>query len=76
MPNEFLGYANINSFCKALYNLPMISNDYYNFNLVELKKSVSVLAHIHLYYTELMEEIIEKTNNIPVPFDLYITTNT
>ena len=76
LPNEFLGYANINSFCKALYNLPMISNDYYNFNLVELKKSVSVLAHIHLYYTELMEEIIEKTNNIPVPFDLYITTNT
>ena len=54
----------------------MISNDYYNFNLIELKKNVSVLAHIHLYYTELMEEIIEKTNNIPVPFDLYITTNT
>ena len=76
LPNEFLGYANINSFCKALYNLPLISNDYYNFNLVELKKNVSVLAHIHLYYTELMEEIIEKTNNIPVPFDLYITTNT
>ena len=72
LPNEFLGYANINSFCKALYNLPLISNDYYNFNLVELKNDVSVLAHIHLYYTELMEEIIEKTNNIPVPFDLYI----
>ena len=76
LPNEFLGYANINSFCKALYNLPLLTNDYYNFNLVELKKNVLVLAHIHLYYTELMEEIIEKTNNIPVPFDLYITTNT
>ena len=69
------GYANINYFSKSLFGLPLISNNNKNLNLQKLEKGVSVLIQAHIYYTDLMHEIINKTNNIPVPFDLYITTN-
>ena len=76
-PDPILGYSNINSFSKALYGLSYIFNDKTkNFNLKNLEKEVLVLVQAHIYYTDLLEEIINKVNNIPVPFDLYITTNT
>ena len=74
--DNILGYANINSFSKALYNLPFISNINENFNLNELKRGVFILIQVHIFYIDLLSEIIEKTNNIPAPFDLYITTDT
>ena len=74
--DSILGYANINAFSKALYGLPFILKNKENFNLLNLEKNVSVLIQAHIYYTDLLQEIINKTNNIPVPFDLYITTNT
>ena len=75
-PNDNFGYANINSFSKALYGFPLINDNEENLNLVELEKDVLVMVQVHVYYTDLFPEIISKTNNIPVPFDLYITTNT
>ena len=75
-PNEIFGYANINSFSKALYDLPLIQDNYKNISLVDLEKDILVIVQAHVYYTDLFPEIIRKTNNIPVPFDLYITTNT
>lgn len=72
--DDILGYANINYFSKALFGLPLTFNR--NFNLENLKKSVLVLVQVHVFYTDLLPEVINKTNNIPVPFDLYITTNT
>ena len=69
------GYANINYFSKSLFRLPLIWNNNKNLNLQKLEEGVSVLIQAHIYYTELLQEIINKTNNIPVPFDLYITTN-
>ena len=30
---------------------------------------------VHLYYDDLIEEIVNKTNNIPIFFDLYISTD-
>ena len=69
-----LGYSNINTFSKALYNIPLI--DEKKFNLVNLEKDSSILVQAHVYYTELLFEVINKTNNIPVPFDLFITTDT
>ena len=71
-----LGYANINSFSKALYNIPLILDINMNFNIFKLKKQVFILIQVHIYYIDLLTEIIEKTNNIPVPFDLYITSDT
>jgi len=73
--DSFLGYANFNSFSKALYELPFIFDNNNNFNITRLEKGVFVLVQAHVYYIDLIPEIINKTNNIPVPFDLYITTN-
>jgi len=73
--DNILGYANINSFSKALFDLPLILDINENFNLFELKKEVLILIQVHIFYTDLLAEIINKTNNIPVPFDLYITTD-
>jgi hypothetical protein len=67
------GFSNINYFSKALYGLPIINN---NFNLTNLKNHNLVLVQVHLYYIDLLPEVVNKTNNIPVPFDLFITTDT
>ena len=69
------GYANINSFSKSLFGLPLFLNNSINFNIQKLKLHVWVLIQAHIYYTELLKEIINKVNNIPVPFDLYVTTD-
>ena len=72
-PDNFGGYANLNYFSKALYGLPIVKT---RFNLRNLQNKVSVLVQAHVFYLDLINDIINKTNNIPVPFDLFITTNT
>ena len=46
-----------------------------NFNLKNLQNSTLILIQIHIYYIDLLAEVVNKTNNIPLSFDLYITTN-
>ena len=67
-PDEKYGYASLNAFSKALFNLS------YNNNRMILKNKCYVAIQAHVYYEDLINEIINKTNNIPVKFDLYITT--
>jgi len=74
-PDSKLGYANINSFSKALYGLPYIFNEDSNYNLENLQKKTLVLIQAHIFYIDLLPEIVNKTNNMPVPFDFYITTD-
>ena len=38
-----------------------------------LENKCKIAVQVHLFYEDLIEEIINKTNNIPVLFDLYIT---
>ena len=73
-PDTNFGYAAINSFSKALYNLPYDSSKKYNF--AELKKKVKIAVQAHVYYEDLIKEMIDKINNIPFKFDLYISTDT
>ena len=78
-PDKKTGYANINTFSRALYNLPFMkeplniekcsSIDYFND-----KTEIAVQAHI--FYTDLAEEIIGELNKIPYKFDCYISTDT
>ena len=70
-PDEKYGYASINSFSKALFNISYKDNNY-NFDYLKNNSIVAIQAHV--YYEELINEIINKTNNIPVKFDLFITT--
>ena len=69
----FLGYANINYFSRALYELPIIKNHFY---LNHLQNKVLIFVQTQVFYIDLIDYIINKKNNIPVPFDLFITTNT
>ena len=70
-PDEKYGYSSINSFSKALFNIPYKLN---NYNLKNLNDICSIAIQAHVFYEDLINEIIKFTNNIPVKFDLFITT--
>ena len=70
---EKYGYASLNYLSRALFDLPLGDK---NYNLLNLKKSCLIAIQAHIFYTDLINEVINSTNNIPVKFDLYITTNT
>ena len=72
-PNPRYGFGSLNSISKALFNLSFTN---YTYNLSNLINKNLIAVQVHIYYIDLIYEIINKTNNIPVQFDLYITTNT
>jgi len=76
LKDNFLGYANINSFSKALFELPFIMENIKKFKINKLSKGIFILIQVHIFYIDLVGNIINKTNNMPVPYDLYITTDT
>ena len=69
--NEHHGYSYLNSLSKALLNLNFSSNQYY---LNDLNNKSKIAVQAHIFYEHLISEIINKINNIPVKFDLYIST--
>ena len=72
-PDEKYGYNFINTLSKALFNLPFRDN---NYTISNLLRNCLIAVHAHIFYEDLLDEIINKTNNIPVKFDLFITTDT
>ena len=70
-PDKQYGYANLNSLSKALFNLSYV----FNYNLLNLSQATKIAVQAHVYYEKLISDIIQKTNNIPVKFDLYISTD-
>ena len=72
-PDEKYGYSSINALSKALFNISFREN---NYNLSNLTNSSNIVVQAHIFYQNLIEEIINKINNIPVKYDLFITTNT
>ena len=71
-PDTKYGYASINSLSKALFNK---SYKEIKFNRTYFNNESIVAIQIHLYYDDFIEEIVNKTNNIPIFFDLYISTD-
>jgi hypothetical protein len=70
-PDEKYGYASLNSLSKSIFNL-----SYINISAFKMLNEKCILAvQVHIYYKELICEIIEKTNNIPIKFDLFISTD-
>lgn len=68
-PNKKMGFAYLNYLSKAIFNI-----ENYNFyHLETLKNKCKIAIQVHIFYEDLIEEIINKTNNIPVKFDLLIT---
>jgi len=70
-PDQRYGYSSINALSIALFNINFRDN---NYNLINLINSTQWAIQVHVFYFDLIDEIIKKTNNIPVKFDLYITT--
>ena len=71
-PDDKFGYASLNALSKALFNINY-RND--NYNLANLTNICRVAVQAHIFYKDLIIDIINKTNNIPIKFDLYISTN-
>lgn len=72
-PDLLYGYASLNSFSKALFNLSFNEN---NYNYLYLNNICKVAIQAHIFFEDLTFEIINKTNNIPFKYDLYVTTIT
>ena len=70
-PDTKCGYSILNSLSKALFNLSYI----YNYNLLNLRKTTKIAIQAHIYYEDLISDIIQKTNNMPVDFDFFISTD-
>ena len=69
-PDEIYGYATLNCFSKALFNIPFNQKTY---QLFIFKDKCIIAVHAHIYYEDLLLEVINKTNNIPVQFDLFLS---
>ena len=72
-PDEKYGYGSINALSKSLFDLPFKN---LNYNLSNLMDNCLMAVQAHIFYEDLLNEIINKTNNIPIKFDLYISTDT
>ena len=68
-PDKEFGYSYLNYLSKAIFNLD--DNVFYELEI--LKNKCKIAVQVHLFYEDLMNDIIKKTNNIPVKFDLYIS---
>lgn len=70
--NEKYGYSYLNSLSKAIQNINFIDKNYnLSYNVDFGKSKIAVQAHI--FYESLISELINKINNIPIKFDLYIS---
>ena len=81
-PDKKYGYACINTFSKAICGIPLYNNKKLikqneiiriNNKLLENNK-IKICVQVHIYYKELIDDIIKQLNFIPFPFHCYIST--
>ena len=73
-PDNKYGYASLNALSKALFNLNFRK---VRINLINLSNNFDnskVAIQIHIFYEDLIIDIINKANNIPIKYDLFIST--
>lgn len=77
-PDEKYGYAYINTTTKALCDIPYEKMPcIYNGEEINLSLSnPKICVQFHIYYTELLEEIVCNLNKITYEYDCYISTDT
>ena len=68
-PNEEFGYSYLNYFSKAIFN----ENFDIIYDIHSLNNKCKIAIQVHLFYEDLIEDIINKLNHIPVKYDLFIT---
>ena len=67
-PDDKYGYASINSLSKAIFNLSYIEQS--NFFDIKQKNIIAIIAYIQR--EDLIKDLINKTNNMPLNFNLYL----
>jgi len=77
-PDKKYGYSNINTLSKAIYALPFndkkkVINRNEN---IEINNKLRIAIQVHLFYIDIIDEIIVNLLYIPFKFDCYITTDT
>ncbi|MFM1798161.1 MAG: hypothetical protein RLZZ117_439 [Cyanobacteriota bacterium] len=82
-PDQRFGFANINALSRAMAHIPSerrpcifrtgLNNTTNLGQENALQKKISVAVHLHLYYIDAIDQIYSYLENIPVPFDLYLT---
>ena len=68
--DEKFGYSSINAFSKSLLNLSYQSN---NFTFINKDRTL-IAIHLHIFYEDLLDRIINRLNLIPFKYDLFIST--
>lgn len=89
-PDEKLGFSNINALSKAIFDLPYEKKadknciQYVGAGIYDQSRTkignepndTSLIAiHAHIYYLDLLDEIIQLAANIHFKYDLFITTD-
>ena len=88
-PDPQYGYTAINTLSRAIYGFPCggavtpelmilgagVPADRAAVWSERLRKKPLVAVQAHVFYDDLIDEITQYTNNIPVPFDLYVSTD-
>lgn len=81
-PDEKYGYASINTFSKAIFGLPLsydlaliTESSIKTHNISNLDTEPMVAVHIHLFWLDLIPEVIEHLENMPIEFDCFVSTD-
>ena len=76
-PDKKYGYANINTLSRAIFDLPLnVEYEIISKKKLNIKKNSSKIAiHAHVFYLDLLDEIIYNLNKMPYSYDIYISTD-
>ena len=75
-PDKKYGYANINTLSKAIFGFSF-DNDMCEIDKDLMRNDeIKICVQVHLYYLDLIDEVITNLNYIPFPFHCYISTDT
>ena len=76
-PDQKYGYANINTLSRAICKIPLKANfKVLTKNQQNLKIAPKIAVQAHVFYLDLLEELLGQLAYIPVMYDLYISTDT
>jgi lipopolysaccharide biosynthesis protein len=75
-PDKKYGYANINTLSKAIFGLPLTDTATLNTIVPESAFEGKIAIQIHMYYTDLIDEIMAALGTLPYKFDCFISTDT
>ncbi len=78
VPEKHTGYAFLNTVYRAIFNKKIYGKKLssYKEDIIEDNSSApKICVQAHIYYVDLLGEILNELKHIPYDFDLYISTN-